>query len=74
MTLNELKPNDRARILEIGGDEEAADRLMEMGILEDTEVKVVRFAPLGDPIEISVRGYNLSIRKIEAAQITVEKL
>ncbi len=74
MTLDELKPGERARILEIRGDDEAADRLMEMGLVEETEIAVVKFAPLGDPIEIAVRGYHLTLRKIEAKNVEVEKI
>ena len=47
-------------------------RLMEMGLLVGTKVELVRFAPLGDPVEIKVRGYNLTLRKSEAEQIIVE--
>jgi ferrous iron transport protein A len=46
-------------------------RLMEMGLLVGTKVELVRFAPLGDPVEIKVRGYNLTLRKNEAEQILV---
>jgi ferrous iron transport protein A len=46
-------------------------RLMEMGLLVGTQVELVRFAPMGDPIEIKVRGYNLTLRKSEAEQIFV---
>ncbi len=46
-------------------------RLMEMGLLVGTRVELVRFAPMGDPVEIKVRGYNLSLRKHEAEQILV---
>ena len=46
-------------------------RLMEMGLLVGTKVELVRFAPLGDPVEIKVRGYNLTLRKSEADQILV---
>lgn len=46
-------------------------RLMEMGLLVGTKVELVRFAPLGDPVEIKVRGYNLTLRKSEAEQIWV---
>jgi ferrous iron transport protein A len=46
-------------------------RLMEMGLLVGTSVELVRFAPLGDPVEIKVRGYNLTLRKSEAEQILV---
>jgi ferrous iron transport protein A len=47
-------------------------RLMEMGLLVGTKVELVRFAPLGDPVEIKVRGYNLTLRKAEAEQILVQ--
>ena len=46
-------------------------RLMEMGLLVGTSIELVRFAPLGDPVEIKVRGYNLTLRKSEAEQILV---
>ena len=46
-------------------------RLMEMGLLVGTTVELVRFAPMGDPVEIKVRGYNLTLRKSEAEQILV---
>ena len=46
-------------------------RLLEMGLLIGTRVELVRFAPLGDPVEIKVRGYNLTLRKQEAEQILV---
>ena len=49
----------------------AKARLMEMGLLNGTAIELVRFAPMGDPVEIKVRGYNLSLRKNEAEQILV---
>ncbi len=74
MTLADLKPGERARVVEINGDDEAADRLMEMVLVEDTPIQVIKFAPLGDPMEIEVRGYHLTLRKMEAANVGVEKL
>ena len=74
MTLDQLQPGERATIVEIGGDDKAADRLMEMGLVEGTPLQVIRFAPLGDPIEIEIRGYHLTLRRAEAAQVVVEKL
>ena len=74
MTLDLLQPGERARVLEIRGDDEAADRLMEMGLVEETEIEVVRFAPMGDPMEIAVRGYHLTLRKVEAKNVEVEKI
>ena len=50
---------------------ESRPRLMEMGLLVGTPIELVRFAPLGDPVEIKVRGYNLTLRKHEAEQILV---
>jgi len=51
---------------------ESRPRVMEMGLLVGTQVELVRFAPLGDPVEIKVRGYNLTLRKSEAEQIFVK--
>ena len=71
-TLDNLQPGDETKVVELRGDAETAQRLMEMGILPGTPIKVVRFAPMGDPVEISVRGYHLSLRRTEAAEIAVE--
>ena len=48
-------------------------RLLEMGLLIGTSIEVVRYAPLGDPVELKVRGYNLSLRKHEAEQIWIQQ-
>ena len=71
-TLDQLQAGDETNVLELNGAADTAHRLMEMGLLPGTPIKVVRFAPLGDPIEISVRGYHLSLRRTEAAEIVVE--
>jgi ferrous iron transport protein A len=60
-----------ATVEEIKLPPESRPRLMEMGLLVGTPVELVRFAPLGDPVEIKVRGYNLTLRKHEAEQIFV---
>jgi len=60
-----------ATVAEIKVPPESRPRLMEMGLLVGTLVELVRFAPLGDPVEIKVRGYNLTLRKQEAEQILV---
>ena len=62
----------RATVAEIKLPPESRPRLMEMGLLVGTLVELVRFAPLGDPVEIKVRGYNLTLRKHEAEQIFVQ--
>jgi Fe2+ transport system protein FeoA len=63
----------RATVAEIKLPPESRPRLMEMGLLVGTSVELVRFAPLGDPVEIKVRGYNLTLRKHEADQIFVRR-
>ena len=60
-----------ATVTEIRLPPQSRPRLMEMGLLVGTSVELVRFAPLGDPVEINVRGYNLTLRKHEAEQIWV---
>ncbi|MGD0093328.1 MAG: FeoA family protein [Planctomycetota bacterium] len=71
--LAQLKPGQHATVKHVTEDSSALyQRLLEMGLYEGAEVRVVRFAPLGDPMEILVHGYNLSLRKAEAARVQVE--
>ncbi len=70
-SLASLAAGCSATVSEIRVPSEQRGRLLEMGLLVGTPVQLVRFAPLGDPIEIKVRGYNLTIRKHEAEQIWV---
>lgn len=70
--LAELKPGDRARVTEVGGERDAARRLMDLGLIRGTPIEVVRAAPLGDPIEVKLRGFMLTLRRAEAEHITVE--
>ncbi len=69
--LTSLAFGQAAIITEINVPPADRGRLLEMGLLVGTRVELVRFAPLGDPVEIKVRGYNLSLRKHEAEQIMV---
>jgi Fe2+ transport system protein FeoA len=71
VALTTLTPGSRAVVTEIRIPVEHRARLLEMGLLVGTAVELVRFAPLGDPIEIKVRGYNLSLRRHEAEQVLV---
>ena len=71
MTLNELEVGRTSKVVRINGDGAVKRRIMDMGLTKGTAVKVRKVAPLGDPIEITVRGYELSIRKDEAAGIVV---
>lgn len=72
-TLRELKPGERGTITGYA-DEDPPGRLLEMGLLPGTTVEVVRRAPLGDPIDLKVRGFHLSIRDHEAERIHVDRL
>lgn len=74
MFLSDLKAKDRAVIQGFQAPGYLQERLMELGIVPGTKVLLKRFAPLGCPMEISVRGYSLSIRKEDAAQILVSPL
>jgi ferrous iron transport protein A len=69
--LTSLALGSTATVAEIKVSPASRARLMEMGLLNGTSVELVRFAPLGDPVEIKVRGYNLTLRKHEAEQIFV---
>jgi ferrous iron transport protein A len=71
-TLAELAPGDRGKVAKVAGDAEAARRLMEMGLMRGTTVEVIRVAPLGDPLEVRVRGFMLTLRRTEAEHIEVE--
>ncbi len=72
MTLKDIKPGNAAKIVRINGAGPVKRRIMDMGLTKGTEVTVRKVAPLGDPIELTVRDYELSIRKDEAAAIDVE--
>jgi Fe2+ transport system protein FeoA len=69
--LSSLAVGTRATVTEIRVPAEDRARLLEMGLLVGTPVELVRFAPLGDPVELKVRGYNLTLRKHEADLILV---
>lgn len=72
MTLAELKPGQRATITRVDDEGQLAQRLMSLGLLEGTPVAMLRRALGGDPIEIDVMGYALSLRKAEATHIQIE--
>jgi ferrous iron transport protein A len=72
MNLAMLRPGQRGTITTIGAIGPMKRRLMDMGVLKGVEVKVEKVAPLGDPIEIIVKNYRLSLRKSEAVRIGVE--
>ena len=71
-TLKDLNIGETGRIVKIGAVGDVKRRFMDMGITKGTAVKIIKIAPLGDPIEIEVRGYNLSVRKDDASKIDIE--
>lgn len=72
MTLEDLKPGQEGKVVSLGEKGPVRRRLMDMGITPGVEIKVIKVAPLGDPVEVNVRGYELSLRKAEARQIVVQ--
>jgi Fe2+ transport system protein FeoA len=70
--LAELPVGKRGRVVNITGGDDVSLRLLEMGLTPGVEVLVVGQAPLGDPLELEVRGYRLSVRKTEAARVEIE--
>ena len=72
-TLRDAKIGDTVKVVKIGGAGAIKRRIMDMGITKGVEITVRKVAPLGDPVEITVRGYELSLRKADAEIIEVEE-
>lgn len=72
MTLKEVKPGQTVTVQRLLGTGALRRRIMDMGVTRGTQVYVRKVAPLGDPVEVNVRGYELSLRKSEAENIEVE--
>ena len=70
--LKEAKIGETVRVVKIHGEGAVKRRIMDMGLTKGVEVYIRKGAPLGDPIEVTVRGYELSLRKADAEQIEVE--
>ncbi len=73
MTLRDVKIGETAKVVKLSGEGPVKRRIMDMGLTKGVEVFVRKVAPLGDPIEITVRGYELSIRKADAEMVIVEE-
>ncbi len=73
-TLGDIKIGSSCRVTKLHGEGALRRRIMDMGITKGVEIMILKVAPLGDPIEITVRGYELSIRKDDASIIEVENL
>jgi ferrous iron transport protein A len=74
LSLDQLRAGQRGCVESIQGSDSIVQRLFEMGLLEGEEIEVVGFAPLGDPMEIRLRDYRLSLRRSEAARLGVRLL
>ncbi len=73
-SLDQLRPGQAGRIEALAGDDALVQRLLEMGLFEGETVEVIGVAPLGDPLELRLRDYRLSLRRSEAARIRVALL
>jgi DtxR family Mn-dependent transcriptional regulator len=74
MTLSELKPGEKGQIQKVAGVGPVKRRIADMGVTKGSLVEVVRVAPMGDPMDVRIKGYHLSLRKEEAADIAVKKV
>jgi ferrous iron transport protein A len=73
-TLASLRVGERATVLRVEGVDEVSLRLLEMGLTPGADVALIGVAPLGDPLELELRGYRLSLRRSEAARVTVNPM
>lgn len=71
-TLKEVKVGQTVKVVKLHGEGAVKRRIMDMGITKDVEIYVRKVAPLGDPVEVTVRGYELSLRKNDAEMVEVE--
>ncbi len=74
LTLKEIGIGESCKVVKLHGEGAIKRRIMDMGLTKGVVVKIVKVAPLGDPIEMNVRGYELSLRKADAELIEVEKI
>ena len=70
----ELEVGQAGRVIRVVGSDEISRRILEMGVTPGVEIRRIGTAPLGDPLEFELRGYRLSLRKIEARQIEIDKI
>ena len=71
-SLSELKPKEKGKIAKVSAGGRVRQRLLDMGLVSGSEVEIERVAPLGDPVEVRIKGYHLSLRREEAVNIKVE--
>jgi len=70
--LGELKPGEKGKVAKVSGKGSIHRRILDMGVVPGTKIEIERVAPLGDPIEVKIKDYHLSLRKEEAANISLE--
>ena len=73
-TLKEVKVGQTVKVVKLHGQGAIKRRIMDMGITKGVQIYVRKFAPLGDPMELQVRGYELSLRKVDADMIEIEQI
>lgn len=71
-TLKDAKIGETVRVTKVGGEGAIKRRIMDMGITKGVSIKIMKVAPLGDPVEITVRGYELTLRKADCQNIEIE--
>ena len=74
VTLDTVQPGQTVKVAKLLGDGGTKRRIMDMGVTKGAEVYVRKVAPLGDPVEVTIRGYELSLRKAEAEHVEIEQL
>ena len=74
MTLNDLKPGETGRVIRLNDTGETRRRIMDMGITRGAEITITKVAPLDDPVDMTVRGYHLTLRRSDLSGIEVEKI
>ncbi|MBR0134605.1 MAG: ferrous iron transport protein A, partial [Clostridia bacterium] len=72
MTLKELSAGSSARILSVGGEGALRQHFLDMGVIPGAEITVIKLAPMGDPMELRIHGYELTLRLADAERITIE--
>ena len=72
MTLREVTPGSTVKVTKLTGEGPVKRRIMDMGITKNVEIYIRKVAPLGDPVEVTVRGYELSLRKADAEMVEVQ--
>ena len=70
--LSDLPRGEQRRVVRVDGADDISQRLLEMGLTPGTQVRMLGAAPLGDPLELELRGYRLSLRKLEAARVEID--